>query len=224
MYSDGVAALLAAAGQGERLGRGAKAFLVLDGCTLLEHVVGVLEKHATRIIAGVPEELVEQARHLLGERAVVLAGGRSRQETIRKLYDHSSEPLVVTHNVTTPFASSELLARVIAEARQSGAAVPFLHPHIPAGLPVQDKVVDYIARSDILLPQSPQCYRREVFERALVQAEAQGVETQATWQLIVMAGVPVTVVEGEECNIKITTPFDWEVAQKVIWPLLKGKK
>ncbi len=216
--NDDCVAIIPAAGQGERLGLGPKVLLKRGGQTLIEHLVAKLEHCVSRIIVGVPPDLVVTIRELLGNRAVVVAGGATRQATLRILFDLTHEPYIVVHDVTRPFASVELIKRVIIAGRSSGVAGAFLHPPVPVAREEQGILIEAFDRSLVVLPQSPQCYQREKLAAAFRYADDQHIEKQTLWQIVVLHGQPITVVAGEERNIKITTPLDWEIAQKVIWP------
>ena len=103
---------------------------------------------------------------------------------------------------------------------EHGAAASMVYPPIPVARITQGCVVQSLDRNEVMLPQSPQAFRRAVLEHAIRNGRRQGHERQTTWQLVEMNGAPIAVVEGEETNIKITTALDWDVARLVVWPLL----
>lgn len=218
--SSGCVALIPAGGQGERLGLGAKAFLELDGRTLLEIVTQKLQPHVSRIMVAVPVEDVDRARRLLPDAVQIISGGATRQATVETLVAATTEPLILIHDVTRPFASSALIRRVLEAAAEHGAAATMVHPPVPVGRVKHGCVLESLDRSDVMLPQGPQAFRRHVLEHAIQSGRRQGLERQTTWQLVEMVGTQIVVVEGEETNIKITTAMDWEVARLVLWPLL----
>ena len=61
---DSVTALILGAGRGERFGNRPKAMLELGGRTLLERAINLVRPYAGQIIAGLPEELIDEARKL----------------------------------------------------------------------------------------------------------------------------------------------------------------
>ena len=215
-------ALVPAAGQGQRLGLGAKAFLELDGSTLLEIVSRTLGPHVARVVVGVPAGDLERARRLLPPPIEVMDGDTTRQATVARLVHATTESMVLIHDVTRPFASGALIARVLAAAAEHGAAASMVHPPIPVGRVNDGCVVQSLDRNEVMLPQSPQAFRREVLECAIRNAHRHGHQRQTTWQLVEMDGGRIAVVEGEETNIKITTAVDWEIARQVVWPQVKG--
>ncbi len=213
-------ALVPAGGQGQRLGLGAKAFLELGGRTLLEIVTQRLHPHVSRIVVGVPAEDAGRARRLLPASVEIISGGATRQSTVGRLVEVTTEPMILIHDVTRPFASGALIGRVLESATEHGAAASMVHPPIPLGRITQGCVVQSLDRNEVMLPQSPQAFRRDILEQALQNGRRLGWERQTTWQLVEMDGMPIAVVEGEETNIKITTAMDWDVARLVVWPLL----
>lgn len=214
-------AIVPAAGRGERLGLGPKAFLELDGRTLLARVVDTLHGCVDRIIVAVPTEQVADAHRQTGGRAEVIAGSDTRQATVARLFHVTTEELVLIHDVTRPFASTGLIRHVIAAADEHGAAAAMIHPPIPVGVVDDGLIADSHDRTAVMLPQSPQAFRRPVLAAALAHAAANNVERQTTWQLVTAMGKVIAAVPGEERNIKITTALDWDIARHVIWPALR---
>jgi 2-C-methyl-D-erythritol 4-phosphate cytidylyltransferase len=211
-----IAGLLLAAGQGERLGLGHKAFLELGGLTLLQRAERLMASCGARVIAGVPEHAIERARADLGGEAEVYAGGGSRSETIRRLFSHcSSEELVVIHDVVRPFASRALLYSVLVAAREHGAAAPILAPGERVVRIEGDFIRTFLARREGGIGQTPQAFRRSVLERALGIEDAP-LDDPSPAELVLWSGAPVRVVAGEGINIKITTTIDWDVARALV--------
>jgi 2-C-methyl-D-erythritol 4-phosphate cytidylyltransferase len=207
-------ALVAAAGEGSRLGLGEKAFLSLDHSTFLERVVDALYSCVDRMLVGVPPGKVEQATRLVGSRADVLEGGRTRQATILSLLERSDEELVVIQDVARPFVSPELVLRVMDAGRRWRAAGAVLLVNTPA-VKVQDGVVAGFVQPPAGLMQTPQAYRRDLLVRAYVHAEATGLKAPSTSQLVDAIGERIRAVPGDEANFKVTTSYDWLVATRI---------
>lgn len=211
-------AIVAGAGQGTRLGMGPKAFVKIGGRTLLAWTMETLSGLVGRILVGVPAPDVERARKEVGDAAEIYPGGPTRQETIRGLLSRCQERLVVVNDLVHPFVKNDLFLRVIKVADEHGAAMAFLPPHKPCGRYQNGLVTAGIPVREIGFQQNPQAYRRDILARSFQRAVDDGVDLQSTWELVVRAGVPIHAVPGDERNIKITTAFDWEVADKVIAP------
>ena len=213
-----IAALVPAAGQGTRLGMGPKAFVPVDGRTLLAWAVESLSGLVGRILIGVPAADVERARAEVGAAAEVHPGGSTRQETVRGLFSLCQERIVVLNDLVHPFVTRDLFVRVIEVADNRGAAMAFLPPQKPCGRCQDGLVTASIPAREIGFHQNPQAYHHDILARSFQRAVDDCIELQSTWELVVRTGVPVHAVPGDERNIKITTTLDWEVANKVIAP------
>lgn len=212
--NDDTTALIAAAGVGSRLGLGPKAFLALDGQTLLRRVVDTAGKAAAGIRAAVPSDMLAQAAAEAGPDVVLTEGGATRQDTFRRLLEPVETPLVLLLDVSRPFVSVDLCARVLDAARRHGAAGAFMPATVPcAAVAADGRVLRATAAADYHLPQMPQAFRTTVLRDVLAAAARDRVARQTIWQLVVEAGVPFMAVAGEPGNIKITDAWDWRFAQ-----------
>lgn len=208
--------LIPAAGLGTRLGLGPKAFLKLGESSLIHRVVNTLTGCVDRILIGVPHDYLDRSRSELAGLAEVYPGGASRQATIFSLFQKCTEQIILIHDVNRPFASRELILKVIDGAKRHGAAAPFIPTFIPVACCQGGYVIASIPTSEAMLPQAPQAFHHDIVERAHQYAVENGIEDQTTLELVLRMGIKVRVVPGEESNIKITTPLDWEIANKVI--------
>lgn len=210
--------LVLAAGFGTRLGLGPKAFLNLAGSNLVQRVVNTLTGCVGRILVGVPHDYLDRACSELAGLAEVYPGGASRQATVFSLFQKCSEQIVLIHDATRPFASRDLVFKVIDGARRYSAAAAFIPISIPVARYQDGFVTASIPRAEVMLPQAPQAFHREILERAYQNALNTGVEDQTTLELVLRLGIKVLAVPGDEMNIKITTLLDWEIANRVIAP------
>lgn len=213
-----VAGLVPAAGLGTRLGLGPKAFLSIGGTTLVNRVVNTLTACVGRVLVGVPHSYLDKAIFELGGVAEVYSGGASRQSTIYSLLQKCTERIILIHDVNRPFASSALVLKVIYGARRHGVAAAFVPVSIPLARYKDGFVISSIPSHEAMVPQAPQAFHRDILERAYQNAFKNEIEDQTTLELVLRLGIKVFVVEGEETNIKITSPLDWEIANKVIAP------
>jgi 2-C-methyl-D-erythritol 4-phosphate cytidylyltransferase/2-C-methyl-D-erythritol 2,4-cyclodiphosphate synthase len=153
----------------------------------------------------------------------LVAGGERRQDSVANAFRAAAmaSDVIVIHDAARPFASADLIARTIAAAAESGAAV--------AAVPARDTVKrvgpgrvrsdaeaerfvrETLDRSSIYLAQTPQAFRRDVLRDAL----ALGGDATDEGALAEQAGHAVRIVEGETTNIKITTPDDLRIAEGI---------
>jgi len=211
----GFQALIQAAGSGSRLGLGPKAFVVLDGRTLLERAIEIVRDIAEGVIVAVPAAEITRARALVGGDGItVIAGGASRSETTRRLVAQATAPWLLLHDVVHPFATTALVKRVLEAAyghRASAAGVAnteFLY----------DRNGELLhAPGDVLIGQKPVAFAREAVEAAhQALRESSASNDPSLLEVLELAGIRTKFVEGSARNIKITGPAELEIAQAMI--------
>ncbi len=212
-------AMVPAAGIGIRLGNGPKALLKLGEKTLLEIVVEKLGQVVPRIIVGAPEGMVDYFDRILDGRAECYEGGKTRQQTVCLLFKHCREKYVLVHDVASPFTKRETFLQVTERAILSGAASSFCPSNLPLGLLENETVSQYHPKEISVLSRTPQVFRREILKKALGKTLEEGKEFQSLGQVVVNAGYKIEAIYTEPFDIKITTPLDWEIAEKVIAPM-----
>ncbi|NPV26966.1 MAG: 2-C-methyl-D-erythritol 4-phosphate cytidylyltransferase [Firmicutes bacterium] len=223
-----ITAIIAAAGQGKRMGVGRnKQYLSLIGQPILARTLAVFQSSpliddlvvvvARGEVDYCVREIVQKYRFFKVSR--VIAGGKERQDSVfeglRHLQDDCS--LVVVHDGARPLLTPVILSRVIQQAELDGAAV--------AAVPVKDtiKVVDEDGlvvttpgRKQLWAIQTPQVFRRDILQSAYEQAYRDGFWGTDDASLVERLGLPVRVVMSSYDNLKITTPDDLILAE-TIW-------
>lgn len=213
-----VEAIVTAAGQGTRLGRGPKAFVVVAGRTLLEHAVTTMLSVAARVTVAVPSSDLARAEHVVGGPSVrLIAGGTRRIDTLRALVDAASLPWLLLQDVVHPFVTEELSQRVIEEAYRTGAAAAVL-PNVDFLFGKDGKL--QAAPGDVVAIQKPLAFRRADIARGFVVADrvASGglVPDLSSVDVLALAGQSVAFVPGTTMNYKLTTADDLELAQRLM--------
>jgi len=221
-----VTAIIAAGGRGQRFGAAEpKQLLTVGGRPILERSVSAFLSHASvnDVVVVLPQELVDNPpAYLRSAEAVALhgsakplrlvAGGARRRDSVANGFHAAGHSeLIVIHDAARPFVSADLIARTIAAAAESGAAL--------AALPARDTVKQgrdhfvgaTLPRETIFLAQTPQAFRRSVLADALELADDATDEAA----LAERAGHQVRLVTGEASNIKITTPDDLVLAEAI---------
>ena len=212
-----VSALILGAGEGARMGQGPKAFLRLQAQTLLERAILSVEPYSAEIIAGVREADLPLAEELvdrlgLATRVTLVPGGRERQETVTRLVEEASCPLVLLHEVARPFARGDSFAAVLAAARQYGAAALYTELRVRDGLALMcnGAFAASLPRAEVVALQTPHAYARTTLLDAQMRAQQCGHREDSTVALVQWAGYEVRLLPGCPDNIKITYPEDWE--------------
>jgi len=213
-------ALIVAAGRGERLGSDRpKALVTLGGRPMLEWSVATLRsvREIERIVVALPADALDAAP----EGTIAVAGGSVRSESVREALRAcgSGDPVVV-HDAARPLAPAALFEQALAQLEASGADA------VIAAAPVSDTIKEVgdrqavartLDRSRLWSVQTPQVFRREALERALLGADDEVLAgaTDDAW-LIVRAGGRVEVIPSAPGNIKVTTPTDLKLAELLL--------
>jgi 2-C-methyl-D-erythritol 4-phosphate cytidylyltransferase len=214
-----VAALVLAAGRGERMGAaGPKALVSIAGHPLVVHAIEALAAcdaihlvvpvlPAASLDAPTTWALSARARAKL---APSVAGGAERQDSMQAGLAAlpADVGLVAVHDAARVLVRPGDVARVIAAAARSGAAL--------LAAPVRDtlkrvregRVVATEPRDSLWAAQTPQVFRVALLREALEKARAAGFQATDDAQLVERLGAPVEIVEGDPGNVKITWPAD----------------
>jgi 2-C-methyl-D-erythritol 4-phosphate cytidylyltransferase/2-C-methyl-D-erythritol 2,4-cyclodiphosphate synthase len=222
-----VTAIIAAAGEGRRLGAAVpKQLLAIGGRSILERSVAAFAVHdrVDEVIVVLPAELAEAPEQCMtrdtSAAVRVVAGGQRRQDSVANAFDRVSaaSDVVLVHDAARPFVSAALISRAIDAALAHGAAI--------AAIPARDTVKrvdgtgdhvvisETIPREVIYLAQTPQAFRRDVLSAAVAMGRS-GVDATDEAMLVERAGHRVHVVEGDPANVKITTASDLEAARRM---------
>ena len=214
-----VAAILVAAGDGQRLGAAVpKAFCVVAGRTLLEHAANRFAAHpdVRDLVIVAPPTLIESASSLVPA-ALVVAGGHSRQESVRRGLAALADDVdvVLVHDVARPFVPTEVISRVIAALSGGAQAVIPAVPVVDTvkRVDASDAVTETVERTSLRAVQTPQGFRRSVLVEAHAASDGPGVSDDAA--LVEARGVRVVVVAGADESFKITRPWDLVLAEVV---------
>lgn len=224
-----VSAVIAAAGKGLRMNSSTrKQFLILDGIPVLARSLQLFLDHdrVKEIVVVCPPGEKEETSKLLEphcrpEMVRLVEGGATRQESVRRGIMALCQPagLVCIHDAARPFASTQLIDKLLEAAALAGAAVPVVVPgdtvkEIDGG----GMVLRTLQRASLRLVQTPQVFKGEVIAEAYRTAGEKAITATDDASLVEALGRPVVTVPGEESNIKITTPLDLALATL----LLKG--
>jgi 2-C-methyl-D-erythritol 4-phosphate cytidylyltransferase/2-C-methyl-D-erythritol 2,4-cyclodiphosphate synthase len=241
MASDRVttAALLVAAGRGERAGGGIpKQFRPLAGRPMLAHAAAALVRHPQVqgvhvVVAG---DEMARAREALGGLADAVAfvpGGATRQESVLNgLESLAGAPpeRVLIHDAARPILPADLLSRVVAALDDADGACPALpvadslrtgggmvtgevDNGIVTGEVTHGTVTGEVSRDGLWRVQTPQGFR---FKAILAAHRAAAPGATDDVAVARAAGLTVALVQGDERAMKVTTAADFSIASALI--------
>lgn len=216
-------AVIVAAGSASRMGGIDKVMAPLGGEPMILRTVRAFEdcEAVKEIVIVTREDLMGPIAELCSgftKIRSVVQGGSSRQESVKLgLLAFSKEVrLAAVHDGARPLVSGELIDKVIRAAHSYGAAAP--------AIPVKDTIKifegGFIAatpdRSTLRAVQTPQVMDRDLLLGALEKAEQEGTALTDDCSAVEHIGMRVRLVEGEERNLKITTPLDLKIAELLL--------
>ena len=219
-----VTAIIAAGGRGARFGDARpKQLLLLGGQPILRRSVDafVSNAHVTDIVVALPRELAADPPEYLRasvKSITVLDGGERRQDSVARAFARvpARTDVVVIHDAARPLVSAAVIDRTIEAAARHGAAITALAATDTVKRGDAGRViVGTLPRDEIFLAQTPQAFRTNVLRDALALAGT-GVEATDEAMLAEEAGHRVHLVDGDPRNLKITTPEDLEIAERLI--------
>lgn len=216
-------AIIAAAGSGSRMGSGpSKVLRSVAGVTVLERAVSPFLSLVECCVILAPDTNLAEYRALFNHlpRTYVIPGGASRYESVRlgleyikEKFEPDARDIILVHDGARCFVTVELINRVVSNARIHGAAIPAV-PVIDTikSVSSEDTVVASIDRGSLRAVQTPQGFHFSLIYTAYQEGGDRVVTDDAG---LIEFSRPVTVVPGEDSNIKITRPFDLILAEAI---------
>ncbi len=222
------AALIAAAGRGQRVGYDVeKQFLQLRGKPLLAYTLAGFEATPTidRIVLIVPAGRETFCYHEIvtpgGMRKVthIVAGGETRQRSVMAGFSCLDQDvdIVVIHDGARPFVTPSLIRTAVDAALADGSAV--------AAIPESDTlkrvsgvgtIIETVDRRNLWRAQTPQAFRRTILQQAFAYAAEHNLDTTDEASLIEWLSWPVRIFPGSVWNFKITSPDDLLLAELLL--------
>ena len=216
-------AVIVAAGTASRMGGIDKVMAELEGEPMILRTVKTFHScdAIKEIVIVTREDLIMPIMSMckdLEKVTAVVAGGSSRQESVQLGLNALSNKakLVAVQDGARPLITHAVIDRVVRAAHTYGAAAP--------GIPVKDtvKVVtggvvkETPDRKTLQAVQTPQVFDLELLRAALKKAKEDGAEVTDDCSAVERLGMSIKMVEGDERNIKVTTPLDLAIAKLLL--------
>lgn len=211
--------IITAGGKGTRMGSDIpKQFLPIDGQPVLMRTIQRFWDYSEKlnIILVLPENQVNYWACLCKEYQFnipckIVLGGRTRFHSIYNglaSIPDQARGIVGVHDGVRPFPSIHVISRCYQTARTAGAVIPVM--------PVEETLrylpeSKNVLRSDFRLVQTPQCFDICLLKKAYQQPYSKSFTDDAS--VVEAYGKKVTLIEGNRENIKLTTPFDMNIAE-----------
>ena len=216
-------AVIVAAGSASRMGGIDKVMAPLQGEPMIVRTVRTFQECDAihEIVIVTREDLIVPISNLCRDMAkvkAVVTGGSSRQESVNLGLNALSDKmkLAAVHDGARPLITWQVIDRTVRAANTYGAAAP--------AIPVKDtiKVVEGRVvkntpdRATLFAVQTPQIFDFDLLRGALKKAEEDGAQVTDDCSAVELVGFAVKIVEGDERNIKVTTPMDLKIAEMLL--------
>lgn len=223
-----ISAIVVAGGSGSRMETSTKKqYLKIKDKEILVYTVECFQNmpEIQEIVVVTGKEDITYVEKLLKDTyklnkvSYIVAGGKERQDSVYngiQAVDEKSDYLVI-HDGARPLITKEVV--------RAGLDMAYAHRASIIAVPVKDtiklvskdgKVEDTPDRSSLWSVQTPQIFEKELIIHAHEYAKEHGLSVTDDSMLVEAIGVPVYIVEGEYTNIKITTPEDLIIAEKML--------
>ena len=216
-------AVIVAAGTASRMGGIDKVMAPLDGEPMIVRTVRTFQTcdAVKEIVIVTREDLITKITSICGKFdkvTAVVVGGKDRAESVRNGLGMLSKKvkLVAVQDGARPLITDAVIDRTIRAAHTYGAAAP--------AIPVKDTIKVVAGgivtatpdRNTLKAIQTPQVFDFDLLKGALKKAYQDGTAITDDCSAVELLGYKVKIVEGDEHNIKVTTPMDLKIAQMLL--------
>lgn len=215
-------AVIVAGGSGIRMNSQIpKQFLLIKNKPLLFYTIDIFLKayDDLEIILVLPEDHISKGQEIIdawfdSSRVSICAGGRTRFHSVQNgLSLIKEESIIFVHDGVRCLLTKDLVERCYIEAKKSGSAIPVTTSKNSVRLLTEDGNVA-LDRNAVKLVQTPQTFHSKILLTAFKIDYKDKFTDEAT--VVETFGIKINLIEGEENNIKITTPGDMFIAEQII--------
>lgn len=214
--------IIVAGGSGKRMQSALpKQFMMLGGLPVVAHTINTFSEAlpGAEIVVVLPEEHIPLWRNLAARFDIAvhrcIGGGKERFHSVKNGLDALSEEVeyVAVHDGVRALATKKMILRVQLAAEETGAAIPVTEV-VDSYRRVDGSESYIVPRSELRIVQTPQTFSAELLRRAYEQPFSDKFTDDAS--VVEALGAKITLVEGERRNIKLTTPEDMLIAERLL--------
>lgn len=215
-------ALIVAGGSGSRMGSDLpKQFMLVKEKPVLYYTLQVfLDAYSDiQVILVLPAEYTDMGQEIIDayfdkDRIRITAGGQTRFHSVQKgLALIEGESIIFVHDGVRCLITKELIYRCYKKALETGTAIPAIVSKDSIRL-LNEEGNEAFDRNKVMLIQTPQTFHSKILLPAFQIDFKDKFTDEAT--VVEAFGIKVSLVQGEENNIKITRPLDLIIAEQVL--------
>ena len=238
-----IAVIIAAAGQGKRLGAPVpKQYLKIGGEYVIAKSIKAFEDidEIDYIFVVTNDEYRKVCAEIVEEKGFtkvegIVSGGSRRQDSVFNALQeiNARKPgvsLVLIHDGARPFIGRDVILNVLEETDNMGAAVACVAMKNSVRRMEQGSSASMsVDRADYYSVQTPQGFKKSMLIEAYDKAFDEGFEGTDDASIVEWAGYDISIVDGDYGNIKITTKEDLPMENRVgtgfdVHQLTEGRK
>jgi 2-C-methyl-D-erythritol 4-phosphate cytidylyltransferase len=213
--------IITAGGIGKRMGSEIpKQFLELNHLPVLMHTIQQFFSFdsSCEILVTLPsswrafwQELI--LKHQFTVPHLVVDGGVERYDSIKNALNQCTKDVVGVHDGVRPLVNHHTIQNCLKSVAEFGIGIPILS--LKDSLRKVDQTTSFaVERTSYVLVQTPQFFNKTILNKAYQQPFHHGITDDAG--LVEEAGFSAALCEGNEENIKITTPIDLKIASVLL--------
>lgn len=197
-----------------------KQFIEVAGLPILMHTIRRLHSFDTdaQLLITLPEAHVSTWKSLVDQYEFniphgLVIGGEERFHSIQNALMHCTGSVIAVHDGVRPLVSHETLTRLFDAAETHEAVIPVVSVKESLRILVQNES-KAVERSAYRVVQTPQVFHTKILIEAYKQPFTSFITDDAS--LVEQLGHPIFLVDGNEENIKLTTPADLGLAERLL--------
>ena len=214
-------AIIVAGGTGTRMGANLpKQFMLLKGKPVLYYTIRAFVEayDDLQVILVLPVDYMDIGQQIIAyfdkDRISITAGGDTRFQSVKNgLALVEEESIIFVHDGVRCLLTKELIHRCYQKALETGTAIPAISSKDSIRL-LSKEDSESFDRNKVMLVQTPQTFQSKILLPAFRVNYKDEFTDEAT--VVEASGIKVSLVEGEENNIKITRPGDLVIAERIL--------
>lgn len=221
-----ISAIILAGGKGTRMGANiSKQYIKLKGKPILYYTIKRFSesKDIDKIILVLPKDEIDYCKEKVLDKYslhvdLIVEGGKERQDSVMNaLNELIDEEIVLIHDGARPFVSQRIIDEGIKYARLYGASAPGVMPKDTIKIKGDNNfALSTPDRNTLVAIQTPQVFKFGIIKECHEKVKEEDIKVTDDTMVVETYGNKVYLYEGDYTNIKVTTPEDLILAEKLI--------
>ncbi len=221
-----ISAIILAGGKGKRMGANiSKQYIEINGKPILYYTLKRFSdcKDINRIILVLPKDEIDYCKEEVLDKYslkvdLIVEGGKERQDSVNNALEQIiDDEIVLIHDGARPFVSQRIIDEGIKYARLYGASAPGVMPKDTIKIKSDENFsLSTLDRNTLVAIQTPQVFKLDIIKDCHRKVKEEKLKVTDDTMVVELYGNKVYLYEGDYTNIKVTTPEDLILAEKLI--------